>query len=248
MIKEEHVMPQSLNDLLNSGLKLGVSLLKKLSIFFYVMVLVYFFLLHFVSSLFMEGSQLSTVFMSFASISFSLAATAYLMYFMMVTDEHSKKDQRKLVRRAFNKLIPSLIIGGTLIFVLSTLGSMLFILPGIILFIYFLFFPQVMALEEKKQVFKALKRSVRIVRGSFFVVAGVYCLFLAVQAITAIMIAFLIESSSFYVTAFISSFVHISLIPFQAAVLNLLYLERRSEREAFDYEVFTYEAKQRLKA
>lgn len=242
MIEEVHVQPQPLSDLINRGVKLGGLMFKKVSILFYIITIVYFLATFYLAE-FLGFYFIGDVFLTFVNLSYSFFVTAYLMRIMM-----RESDEKKAFGKwTFLKLLPILVIASFLYWLMFVLGSLLLIVPGILFFLYFLLFPSVIVIEQKS-LFHSFKRSAQLVKGSFFRVALVYMIFLGVQAFGIIVLSFFMFSEWVWLTALIAAIIHILILPFQATILNLLYFELRAEREAFDFEVFEYEARRQLTA
>lgn len=242
MIEDIHIQPQPLSDVLNRGFKLGWLMFKRLSPFFYIGTILYFIAGHYLAGLLGHG-QLGEIFLTFVNLSYSFFVTAYLIRIMM-RESDKTKDFRKWT---FLRLLPVLAFAGFFYWLAFFIGSIFFIIPGILFFIYFLFFPSIIAFEQKP-LFQSFKRSAQLVRGSFFRVAVIYAVFLGIQAFAVLIVSLFLVSESFLITALVATVIHLIILPFQATALNLLYFELRAEREAFDFEVFQYEARRQLTA
>ncbi|NEU30508.1 hypothetical protein GN156_06885 [bacterium LRH843] len=242
MIEGIDIQPQPLSNLLNRGFQLGGSMFRRVSKLFYLMTLLYFIATHYVAGM-LGPNVYGDVFVTFANLSYSFYVMAYFIRIMM---KESNKE-RKFKKGSFLKLFPILFIAGFFYWLAFIAGSVLLIVPGVLFFFYFLFFPSIIAFEQKPLI-KSFTRSMRLVRGSFFRVATIYAVFLGMQASAVIIASLLLVSDSFLLTAFVAAIIHIVILPFQATTLNLLYFELRAENEAFDFEVFEYEARRQLTA
>ncbi len=242
MIEEVHVQPQPLSDLINRGFKLGGSMFKKVSILFYLITIGYFFATFYVAK-FLGFQVMGDVFLTFVNLSYSFFVMAYLLRIMM----READEKKKFGKWSFLKLVPLLMIASFLYWLLFIAGSLLLIVPGLLFFLYFLFFPSVIVIEQKS-LLHSFRRSAQLVKGSLFRVALVYTIFLGMQALGMIVLSFFVMSEWVWLTALIAATIHILILPFQATTLNLLYFELRAEREAFDFEVFEYEARRQLTA
>lgn len=242
MIKETHIQPQPLGDVLNKGFQLGGFMFKKVSPFFYIGTILYFISSHYIANLF-EVNGLREIFLTFVNLSFPFFITAYFIRLMVGESDRS----RRFKQRTFLMFIPMLTISGIIYWSLFLIGSLIFIVPGILFFIYFLFFPSVIVFEQRSIV-QSFIRSAQLVRGSFFRVATIFAVFLGIQALFVLIVSLILMSDSFIVNALVATVIHIAITPFQATALNLLYFELRAEREAFDFERFRYEARKQLTA
>lgn len=237
MVEQVHVQPQSLSDLLSRGVKLGGQLFKKISLIFYLATVAYFVSTFYIVHFFIPAPFGDVVF-TFVNLTYAFFVTAYVLQVMMTEASEFSRKKKWL----FIKTVPLLFIASVLYWTLFVIGMALFIIPGIIFFLYFLLFPSIIVMEQKSMM-EALKRSAMLVRGSLIRVAAIYIIFLGVQSFAIMLVAVVSLSESLIVMALVIALVHIVILPFQASVLNVLYFDLRAEKEAFDYDVFQYEAK-----
>ncbi|WP_096439393.1 hypothetical protein [Alteribacter populi] len=247
VINDQALQPRPTNELLSEGVRTGAMTFRWYSPLFYLLTLLYFIALHFISFFISIHTTdiAATVVMSFGNILYGFFIFAYITVLLLIPESEGNKERRRLARKPFIRLIFPIFGTGFLFYILFLGGSLLFILPGLIVFVFFLLFPQVLTLE-KKSAFSALKRSGVLVKGAFFKVALLYFIFLGTQAFFAIIVALYVSESAFYITGVIAAIAHILIIPFQAAVMSLLYFDLRSDYEAFDLEVLKYEAQQTI--
>ncbi|TMW70683.1 hypothetical protein [Alteribacter natronophilus] len=242
MIHSHALQPRPAGDVLSEGVRLGAATYRWYSPLFYLLTILYFMGLHFTAAALGDGTLYATIVMSFGNIFYSFILFAYVALLVLVPEDTANKDRRRMVRRPMLKLTAPILGAAVLFFVLFAGGTMLFIIPGLIAFIFFLLFPQVIAIESKTP-FASLKRSAVLIKGSFFKAAGLYLIFLAAQAIAAVMIAMYLPLTDFYISALAGAAVHLLIVPFQAAVMTMLYMDTRADHEAFDAAVLNYEAK-----
>ncbi len=236
MVEQKDVQPLPLNDLFTQGMKLGGKVFKTLPVTFYIVTIAYFVTAFYVARLFIPAS-FSDMILTFVHLTYAFFTTAYVLQSMLRKTNRSSAEKKG----GFYKAIPLLFVASMLYWVLFVIGMAIFIVPGLLFFLYFLLFPSIIVME-RKSIFAALKRSARLVRGSLLRVATIYAIFLGAQAFAIMMIAIVELSGSFLLTAFSVAIAHIIILPFQASVLNVLYFDLRAEKEAFDYDVFRYEA------
>ena len=147
------------------------------------------------------------------------------------------------VLKRFFPLLGTILLSGIII----VLGFMLFVIPGVILWIWFAFIPQTVVIDGEGGV-SAMKRSKYLVKGFFgktFVL--LVLLFLAISLITGII--------SYSITRFLPIFdqyssalgagaanvISVLLEPFRIAAMTLLYYDFRIRKEGFDLEIMAAE-------
>ncbi|WP_339186168.1 hypothetical protein NST37_02225 [Brevibacillus sp. FSL K6-6036] len=152
-------------------------------------------------------------------------------------------DQQLQALTAFGSLVPVVILASLLEFAGVALGTLLLIIPGILLMIWFTVFPQVIAFEGMGAI-AALKRSLFLVKGSTLRVLGIILIFAVVRAVLQYLPGFLFPAiASQPAIAFLLFLIREMLIlPFEGAAYYLLYLELRTRKEAFDFDVYQEES------
>lgn len=152
-------------------------------------------------------------------------------------------DQQLQALTAFGSLVPVVILASLLEFAGVALGTLLLIIPGILLMIWFTVFPQVIAFEGMGAI-AALKRSLFLVKGSTLRVLGIILIFAVVRAVLQYLPGFLFPAIASQLTiAFLLFLIREMLIlPFEGAAYYLLYLELRTRKEAFDFDVYQEES------
>lgn len=148
--------------------------------------------------------------------------------------------------RAWKRFFPLL---GTILItgIIIVAGFMLFVIPGLVLWIWFAFVPQTVIIEAEGGV-SAMKRSKYLVKGFFgktFIL--LILIFIAISLVTG-MISFgitkLLPFLGQYSTALgygAANVVSVLLEPFKVAAMVLLYYDFRIRKEGFDLEVMAEE-------
>lgn len=113
-------------------------------------------------------------------------------------------------------------------------GSIFFIVPGILFIVWFIFYPQIIAFE-KAGIIQAFKRSLKLVKGSYFVVLSVLLIMIGVD-VFFIYLQGLIPHEDYRFIFYLLK--NVIVIPFSASLYFLLYLDLRTRKEAFDYHIF----------
>ncbi|PYZ96814.1 hypothetical protein CR205_14130 [Alteribacter lacisalsi] len=184
---------------------------------------------------------ISTVLLSFGNILYSFILFAYVTLLVLIPEDTANKDRRRKARRPLLRLFIPVVIATVLFFLIFGGGTLLFIIPGIIAFVFFLLFSHVITIENKTP-YEALKRSAVLIKGSFFKAAGLFLIFLGAQALVVVTAGFYLPLDTLYLNAAAGAAAHILIVPFQAGVMTLLYMESRADHEAFDINVLRYEA------
>ena len=143
---------------------------------------------------------------------------------------------------AFADIWPILVARGELFLVsllpaalLVALGNALFILPGLVLSVLFLFVPHVV-LFEKKGGRTALERSVELARGDAIRTVLVFASFAVAGALVAVLAELLLPTTGSRSVAFLHfvavDLLTVALLPIPALVLARLYLDLRGRSGA----------------
>ena len=148
--------------------------------------------------------------------------------------------------RILQKLFP--LLGTVLLTGLATaFGFLMFVIPGFLMWTWFAFIPQAVALEDEGGI-SAIKRSKYLIKGYFIrAFALLILIFIAVSLVTEI-IALGVDKTLYPLGDYsalladgVSNVISIILEPFRIAVTILLYYDLRIRKEGFDLEIMAAE-------
>jgi hypothetical protein len=149
-------------------------------------------------------------------------------------------------RYALGKL-PAILWVTILTSILTLIGFILLIIPGIIAFVRLSVTPPVVIVEDVRGT-KAVGRSWRLTKGHFWRLLGALILSALIAAIGALIItiptefvAFTLGPGGWPVSALGSVLASIVVTPFSMLIIVLLYFDLRIRKEGFDIEVMAQE-------
>jgi len=119
--------------------------------------------------------------------------------------------------------------------ILCTIGSFLFVVPGLVLSFLFVFVPAVVLIEGQAGV-AALKRSVRLVRSDWLRVAVVLITFGLIYVVTSFIAGVLVPNDAFFLKQVLVNLLSLVLLPLPVLATVLLYLDVRRKTEALSRE------------
>jgi hypothetical protein len=156
------------------------------------------------------------------------------------------------VRRVINR-IWSVFWTAILQFAIAMVGSILFIIPGL-LFVAWFFAATVVVVIEDKGTFDALGRSKQLASGSVLRILGILflsiILVLVIQVIAGVglgLIGVLAHASAAF-TTLAGDIASLLIYPFFTVVITLLYYDLRIRKEGFDLEMMSNELSQTVPA
>lgn len=191
----------------------------------------------------------------FLAVFLALMSTFILMlYVISYMAVYSQSEDGKVkASDAWNKVLNSvlpLFLGGIIFWILVSIGSMLCIIPGIIVFVYLSFFNYVY-INEKRGLFESFQRSYELVKGNFWNTLGIGLVFGILIAIGSLIftipsyltgfgMAFgvdLFSNSIFiYIAGLISSLGQFILLPILHMAMGVVYYSLRNQSENINEE------------
>ncbi|SFP85367.1 hypothetical protein [Salibacterium halotolerans] len=241
-IKQNHIQPQTLADIVNQGVGLVLSLFSNMFFIPLVTAVPYFIIVAYLRFIFHEEQPwLSSIISSAGSAAFIWLMGSFTFIILFSEPEATWSGNQKNALRKWTKMLPVLILGFTLFSILSVAGGALFLLPGLLVFLLSMLFPFV-TIFEKKPVWQAFKRSAFLMRGALFRGGCLAVLMFWIQIILHTSILTLIPSDEFLMLGISAAVTHAVIVPFQAVVMAVFYFSVRAEKEAFDYKVFQFYA------
>lgn len=116
--------------------------------------------------------------------------------------------------------------------VLSTIGLIFFIIPGLILMLFFLCLPQAVLINNKKW-FGALKRSMQLGRKKVLSLSALIVMFLFIDSLISGLLFFLGVglTNSFFIVNIILLIVNTFLIPIFIFAISYIYISREIEKK-----------------
>jgi hypothetical protein len=137
------------------------------------------------------------------------------------------------------KMAPVLIAASLVSYLLTLLGTILLVIPGVLFFLWLYLHPQVIAFEREGAI-PSLKRSMYLVKGSTFHALFVMLPFLALRLFLQFLPGIVLPETDGHPAVVFGLFLirEMILLPFEASAYYLLYLELRARKEAFDYDVY----------
>lgn len=185
----------------------------------------------------------------FNNLLFISLTSVNIFYLLTTNSEQPYFDQVKHALIKTLKVLPTLIVATLVYAIFVTLGLILLIIPGLVLYAYLGLFAQTIAFENKG-IISSLIRSRELVRGSFWKVFFSLLILLLITNIIVLIVGTIILS--FLPNTFlmleegIYSFAYVLFMPFVGSIYTLLYFDLRSRQEAFDYASFEREIRDEL--
>ncbi|MFZ4452907.1 hypothetical protein [Salibacterium aidingense] len=237
-IKQNHIQPQSLSDIVNQGIGLVLTLFSKMVFVPIITALPYFTAIAYLRFNFQEELPwLGAAVASAGSAAYVWLLVSFPFIVLFSEKGTSWSVSQKLALKKWGKKVPLLAIGFILYSILLAAGGILFLLPGVLVFLLFMLFPFI-SIFENKSVWQAFKRSAFLMRGALFRGGCLAVLMLGVQIILHTSILSLFAADEFWVLGLSAALTHAVIVPFQSVVLAIFYFSVRAEKEAFDYKVF----------
>lgn len=247
IIQPINIHPQPISALLVHALQIGKRIwLSQFPVLFLVASLLYWSQQGLADWALSQGWHSSFVPLITAPVSVFFT-NLYLVYVAIVlkrSDSGIHWDQQLQAVSATAVLLPTVILASLLSFAAIFLGTILLIIPGLLLLLWFTVFPQIAAFERIGAM-ASLKRSLFLVKGSSLRVAGLLLAFIAIRLVLQLVPELLFPTAASQPGLAFSLFIisEMLILPFEGAAYYLLYLELRARKEAFDYEVYREEAK-----
>lgn len=197
--------------------------------------------------IFTPGFLLYYLFTLVAILCVSIYTVAYMGIYSQSADGVVNSSD---VWRKVKRTVLPLIGAGILFGIVATIGFMLCIIPGIIVYVYLGFYIYAIVIEEKG-VIDALQRSYDLVRDNFWLTLGYGLVFLIVFYIASsilsaltlfstlgavLQIEFLTSDIFNYIANLISSVGTFLLYPFLYIAMGVLYFSHRNKLEGTDLE------------
>lgn len=241
MFRSEHTQPMNFSSLFSYAINLGkqvyvLSLLGNFLIIVATSSLAYVFYSYGLS-LGVEESGLRTIaiFNNLLLISLTSANVFYLLL---------QQKKEKFLINAKDALIntlrvtPTIIVATLLYAIAVSMGIVLLVIPGLLLFAFFGLYAQTIV-YERQGIISSLVRSWILVKGAF---AKVFMSLLIIVVLTNIIIVLLatlgeglINPDMYVVNLLIDVLAFLFIMPFIGAYYALLYLDCRANQEAFDF-------------
>lgn len=246
-MKSEQVQPMKLGEITKQAMAKGkeiflVSIPGNLLILL-IFSIVLFLGFDYAESLGVDEITLNTLSV-FNNLLFISLTSVNIFYLLIINSDQPYFEQVKQALIKTLKVTPTVIVATLLYAILVTLGLILLIIPGLILYAYLGMFSQTIVFEDKGIV-ASLIRSRELVKGSFWKVFFSLLILLlitniAVLLIGAVIFAFLINPFPMLEEG-VYSVVYTLLMPFIGSFYTLLYFDLRTRQEAFDYNSFERE-------
>jgi ABC-type polysaccharide transport system permease subunit len=180
----------------------------------------------------------------FNNLLFISLTSVNIFYLLTLKSEQAYFDQVKRALIKTLKVTPTLIVATLLYAIVVTLGLLLLIIPGLVLYAYLGLFAQTIAFENRG-IISSLIRSRELVKGSFWKVFLSLLVLLLITNITVLIIGAIILSFLSNPVPMLEegiySVAYVLFMPFVGSFYALLYFDLRTRQEAFDYASFERE-------
>lgn len=239
--RPKHTQPMTVGIMINQSFQLGkdiflLSLPSNILIVILISSFTFFFYLY-AEHVGVEPLTFNTINI-FNNLLLISITTAYVFNLLL---QNNKQSYLKVIKKSLLetlKIMPTIIIATFLYAVSVSIGLILLVIPGLLLFAFFGLYTQVIVIENKG-VIASLTRSWKIVKDSFLKVFA--CLFSIIIMTNLIIILLSILGKKFFQpdhylsNVFIDLMTYIFIAPFIGSLFALLYFNSRANQEAFDH-------------
>lgn len=175
----------------------------------------------------------------------SLFATAVITLLISDVCLGNKISLPRYFRRAFGAILGKLLVTNLLQSIIIVIGYIVFIIPGLLFMVWFMYAGSIVVLEEKWG-FQALKRSRMLGKGYYMRILGIFLILVAIVIIIVIFLGTLagiamgghVERLGFMI---FQNLIQSVTMPISVIAIVLMYYDLRARKEAFNNEVLAEE-------
>ncbi|MFC0561244.1 hypothetical protein [Halalkalibacter alkalisediminis] len=236
-IEENDFEPKKLFPLISEGFSRFIKLFLVTVPFLLLLFTIQYLGFEYLKDIYLENAYVTSLLPIFQFFFDTLSAAVFLAFIGFILTS-SVQSAWKVLFRSIAKVGPILgllVLSSVMYFLLVTIGSLFFIIPGFLFLVWFYFYPITLAME-RLSLLESFKRSKQLVAGCFWKVVGLLVTFYVVRYILYLTVSTLQPYE--YVSYMVASLLTISA---ECICIFLLYLNQRSEKEAITYKTYLKE-------